>query len=47
MKKDNLNILLENEELFGSDIEIDLMKGKNSLGEIENELDKLLNREYL
>ncbi len=45
--RDNLNILLENTEVFGDDDMIDLSKGKNYLGEIENELNKLINREYL
>ena len=40
--RDNLNILLENEGLFESDDYIDLSKARNSLGQIENELDKLL-----
>jgi hypothetical protein len=42
-KKDNLNILLENDDLLTEDLFIDLSKGKNSLGTIEKELDKLLN----
>ena len=41
-KKDNLNLLLESDDLFGDEY-IDLLKGNNSLGTIENELDKLLN----
>jgi hypothetical protein len=42
-KKDNLNILLENESLIESDQFIDLSKVKNYLGEMENQLKKLLN----
>ena len=42
-KRDNLNILLESENLMELDTFIDLSKGKNYLGEIENQLDKLLN----
>jgi hypothetical protein len=42
VEKTNLNILLESDALFGDEY-IDLSKGKNSLGQIENELDKLLN----
>jgi hypothetical protein len=41
-KSDNLKILLENSSLIEDDSYIDLSKGKNSLGEIENELNKLL-----
>ena len=40
-KNDNLNILLENDDIYG-DKYIDLSKGKNSLGSMENELSKLL-----
>jgi hypothetical protein len=40
--KDNLKILLENDNLVESDSFIDLSRGKNSLGEIEVELGKLL-----
>ena len=40
-KNDNLNILLESDDLVG-DSYIDLSKGKNSLGSIEDELLKLL-----
>ena len=39
---DNLNILLENENLFEADNIIDLSKAKNSLGEMEEQLRKLL-----
>jgi hypothetical protein len=42
-KKENLNILLENDDLMSEDSFIDLSKGSNSLGDIEDELDKLLN----
>jgi hypothetical protein len=41
--RDNLNILLENEGIFGEDDYIDLSRGKNSLGLMEIELEKLLN----
>jgi hypothetical protein len=40
-KNDNLNILLESDDIYG-DKYIDLSKGRNSLGSIENELSKLL-----
>jgi uncharacterized membrane protein YgcG len=40
-KNDNLNILLESDDIYG-DKYIDLSKGKNSLGSMENELSKLL-----
>lgn len=43
VKKDNLNILLENESLIESDQLIDLSKAKNYLGEMEFHLNKLLN----
>jgi len=39
--------LLENDDLLTEDTIIDLSKGKNSLGEIESALDKLLNSKYL
>jgi hypothetical protein len=42
-KKDNLNILLENESLIDTDQFIDLSRAKNYLGEMENQLKKLLN----
>jgi hypothetical protein len=42
-KQDNLNILLESDDMLTEDSFIDLSKGKNSLGLIEQELDKLLN----
>jgi hypothetical protein len=40
--KDNYNILLESENLLSEDTYIDLSKFKNSLGDMEKELDKLL-----
>jgi len=43
-KKDNLKILLENDSLTEDDSFIDLSKARNSLGDIETQLDKLLNR---
>ena len=42
-RKDNLKILLENDNLIEDDSFIDLSKAKNSLGDMETELDKLLN----
>ena len=42
-KKDNLKILLENDSLTEDDSYIDLSKARNSLGDIETQLDKLLN----
>jgi hypothetical protein len=42
-KQDNLNILLESDDMLTEDSFIDLSRGKNSLGLIEQELDKLLN----
>ena len=41
-KKDNLNILLENDNILG-DTYIDLSRGRNSLGSMEDQLNKLLN----
>ena len=41
-KRDNLKILLESNSLTDEDSYIDLSKGKNSLGEIESQLSKLL-----
>jgi hypothetical protein len=41
-ERDNLNILLESEGLFEVDSYIDLSKAKNSLGEMEDQLSKLL-----
>ena len=40
--RDNLNILLESDSLFEEDSYIDLSKARNSLGEMENQLKKLL-----
>ena len=40
--RDNLKILLENDSLTEDDSFIDLSKGRNSLGKIEEELNKLL-----
>ena len=42
VEKSNYNILLESDNIFGDEY-IDLSKGRNSLGQIENELEKLLN----
>jgi hypothetical protein len=42
-KRDNLNILLESDNLVDVDSFIDLSKARNYLGEMENELNKLLN----
>jgi len=44
---ESLKIILENDDLLTEDSVIDLSKGKNSLGEIESALDKLLNSKYL
>ena len=41
-KRDNLNILLENDNILGETF-IDLSKGRNSLGSMEEQLNKLLN----
>ena len=41
-ERDNLNILLESDGLFEADSYIDLSKAKNSLGEMEERLNKLL-----
>ena len=41
-RKDNLKILLESNNMYDEDEFIDLSKGKNNLGEIENRLNKLL-----
>ena len=40
--RDNLKILLESDSLTDEDSYIDLSKGKNSLGEMEERLNKLL-----
>jgi hypothetical protein len=42
-KDNNLNILLESDDLMSEDSYIDLSKAKNYLGEMEDELNKLLN----
>jgi hypothetical protein len=42
-KKDNLKILLESDGFTEDDSFIDLSKARNSLGDIETQLDKLLN----
>jgi hypothetical protein len=42
-KKDNLKILLENDDFLSENIYLDLSKAKQSLGEMESELNKLLN----
>ena len=42
IEKSNFNILLESDNILGDEY-IDLSKGKNSLGQIESELEKLLN----
>jgi hypothetical protein len=42
-RRDNLKILLESDNLTEDDSFIDLSKAKNSLGDIESQLDKLLN----
>ena len=42
-KKENLNILLETSDMLTEDSYIDLSKGRNSLGDIEAQLNKLLN----
>ena len=41
-KRDNLKILLESDNLVEDDSYIDLSRAKNSLGEMENQLSKLL-----
>ena len=43
VKRDNLNILLESNNLTEDDSYIDLSKARNSLGDMEKELNKLLN----
>lgn len=47
VKRDNLNILLESQDMISEDTYIDLSKGQDFLGDISNELDKLLNKRYL
>jgi len=41
-KRDNLKILVESETMYNDEEFIDLSKGKNNLGDIENQLNKLL-----
>jgi hypothetical protein len=41
--KDNMNILLERKDMLSEDDFIDLSKARNSLGDIGDELDRLLN----
>ena len=41
-QKDNLKILLESENLTDDDSFIDLSRGKNQLGEMSNELNRIL-----
>jgi len=43
VKKDNLNILIENYNLIDETSFIDLSKGKNSLGEMTEKLNRLIN----
>ena len=43
VKRDNLNILLESGNLTEDDSYIDLSRARNSLGDIEKELNKILN----
>jgi hypothetical protein len=43
IRKDNLTILLETQDMITENEYIDLSKGRNSLGKIEKELNKLLN----
>jgi hypothetical protein len=47
VKRDNLNILLESQDMLTEDSYIDLSKGQDYLGDISQELDKLLNKRYL
>jgi len=47
VKRENLNILLESQDMLTEDSYIDLSKGQDSLGDISEELDKLLNKRYL
>jgi len=42
-RRDNMNILLESNDLINEDDFIDLSKVRNSLGDIGNELDRILN----
>jgi hypothetical protein len=41
-RRDNLKILVENEDLLNEESFIDLSKARNSLGDMENQLNKLL-----
>jgi len=41
-KRDNLKILIESETMYNDEEFIDLSKGKNNLGDIEIQLNKLL-----
>jgi hypothetical protein len=47
VKRDNLNILLESQDMLTEDSYIYLSKGQDYLGDISDELDKLLNKRYL
>jgi hypothetical protein len=47
VKRDNLNILLESQDMLTEDSYIDLSKGQDYLGDITEELNKLLNKRYL
>ena len=42
-RRDNMNILLESNDLINEDDFIDLSRARNSLGDIGNELDRILN----
>jgi len=42
VKRDNLNILLESDDLLHAEDYIDLSKARNSLGEMEAQLSKIL-----
>jgi hypothetical protein len=41
-RRDNLKILVENEDLLNEETFIDLSKARNSLGDMEIQLNKLL-----
>jgi hypothetical protein len=47
IKRENLNILLENDDMMSENSFIDLSRGRDNLGDISVELDKLLNKGYL
>ena len=47
IKRENLNILLENDDMMSENSFIDLSRGRDNLGDISIELDKLLNKRYL